>query len=113
MHIRLSTLAENSASWLGLLAEWGLSILVETDDVTVLVDTGRSMGAAPFMHQQGCCQTPVDIKRVNETLIGLGGNPNLASVLLVSLGCESTGLDEVAKAISKSGKRDSALWMPL
>ncbi|MBW1819310.1 MAG: MBL fold metallo-hydrolase [Deltaproteobacteria bacterium] len=46
MHIRLSTLAENSASWLGLLAEWGLSILVETDDATVLVDTGRSNVAA-------------------------------------------------------------------
>ena len=46
MHIRISTLAENSASWLGLLAEWGLSILVETDDATVLVDTGRSNVAA-------------------------------------------------------------------
>jgi altronate dehydratase large subunit len=57
------------------------------------------------MHQQGCCQTPVDIKRVNETLIGLGSNPNLASVLLVSLGCESTDLDLVASAISKTGKR--------
>lgn len=60
---------------------------------------------ASFMHQQGCCQTPVDIKRVNETLIGLGSNPNLASVLLVSLGCESTDLNDVAKAISKPGKR--------
>lgn len=46
MHIRLSTIAENSASWLGLLAEWGLSILVETDDASILVDTGRSMVAA-------------------------------------------------------------------
>jgi len=46
MHIRLSTIAENSASWLGLLAEWGLSILVETDEASILVDTGRSMVAA-------------------------------------------------------------------
>jgi len=59
---------------------------------------------ACFMHQQGCCQTPVDIKRVNDTLIGLGRNPNLFSVLLVSLGCESTGVEEVATAISAEGK---------
>lgn len=46
MQIRLSTIAENSASWLGLLAEWGLSILVETDDASILVDTGRSIVAS-------------------------------------------------------------------
>ena len=62
-------------------------------------------GTTAFMHQQGCCQTPVDITRVNETLIGLGKNPNLAAVLLVSLGCESTAVEEVAKAISEAGKR--------
>jgi altronate dehydratase large subunit len=62
-------------------------------------------GTTAFMHQQGCCQTPVDITQVNETLIGLGKNPNLAAVLLVSLGCESTAVEEVAKAISEAGKR--------
>jgi altronate dehydratase large subunit len=62
-------------------------------------------GTACFMHQQGCCQTPVDIKRVNDTLTGLGRNPNLSAVLLVSLGCESTDVEGVAKAIADSGKR--------
>lgn len=62
-------------------------------------------GAAAFLHHQGCCQTPIDINRVNETLIGLGKNPNLASVLLVSLGCESTNIDQVAEAIAETGKR--------
>jgi altronate dehydratase large subunit len=38
-------------------------------------------------------------------LIGLGRNPNLASVLLISLGCESTSLEDVAKMISETGKR--------
>ncbi len=61
-------------------------------------------GTACFMHQQGCCQTPVDIKRVNDTLTGLGRNPNLSAVLLVSLGCESTDVEGVAKAIADSGK---------
>jgi altronate dehydratase large subunit len=62
-------------------------------------------GSTSFLHQQGCCQTPVDIKRVNDTLIGLGCSPNLSSVLLVSLGCESTDVAAVEKAISAAGKR--------
>jgi altronate dehydratase large subunit len=62
-------------------------------------------GATSFLHHQGCCQTPVDIKRVNDTLIGLGKNPNLASVLLVSLGCESTDVAQVSEAIARTGKR--------
>ncbi len=65
----------------------------------------RVQGTVRFMHQQGCCQTPVDIERVNRTLIGLGRNPNLASVLLVSLGCESTSVERVAKEIAAAGKR--------
>ena len=62
-------------------------------------------GAAPFLHQQGCGQTPVDVSRVGETLVNLGKNPNLAAVLLVSLGCESVVVEDVAKAIAVSGKR--------
>ncbi len=62
-------------------------------------------GATAFLHHQGCCQTPVDIRRVNEVLAGLGKNPNLASVLLVSLGCESTNVGQVADAIASAGKR--------
>ncbi len=62
-------------------------------------------GAAAFTHHQGCCQTPVDIERVTRTLIGLGKNPNLAAVLLVSLGCESTPVEEVAQGIMEAEKR--------
>ena len=62
-------------------------------------------GTAAFMHHQGCCQTPIDIKRVTSTLIGLGRNSNLVSVLLVSLGCESVDVEDVATEISKIGKR--------
>jgi len=63
------------------------------------------MGTTAFLHHQGCCQTPVDIGRVNDALTGLGKNPNLAAVLLVSLGCESTDIKQVADAIAESGKR--------
>ncbi len=62
-------------------------------------------GATAFTHQQGCCQTPMDVERVSSTLIGLGKNPNLAAVLLVSLGCESTAVARVAEEIRATGKR--------
>jgi len=81
-----------------------LSTVVCANEVVDAVSR-QVQGTASFMHQQGCCQTPVDIRRVNETLIGLGSNPNLAAVLLVSLGCESTNVSAVAEAISKTGKR--------
>jgi altronate dehydratase large subunit len=61
-------------------------------------------GAVAFSHQQGCCQTPPDLDRVTNALIGLGSNPNLAAVLLVSLGCEGTEVQRVAQAIAATGK---------
>jgi len=42
MAIRITTLSENTASGGDFLGEWGLSILVETEEVTVLLDTGKS-----------------------------------------------------------------------
>jgi 7,8-dihydropterin-6-yl-methyl-4-(beta-D-ribofuranosyl)aminobenzene 5'-phosphate synthase len=39
MNVRMTTLAENTARG-GMLGEWGLSILVETEEVVVLLDTG-------------------------------------------------------------------------
>jgi altronate dehydratase large subunit len=62
-------------------------------------------GTARFTHHQGCCQTPLDIGLVNKALIGLGCNPNLHSVILISLGCESTNLEGVMAGIRASGKR--------
>jgi len=41
---------------------------------------------------------------VNRTLANLGRNPNLAAVLLVGLGCETTDVDGVLNNIALSGK---------
>lgn len=46
MKITLTTLSENTAGRVGLLAEWGLSILVEVDNYKVLLDTGLDISAA-------------------------------------------------------------------
>jgi len=61
-------------------------------------------GAVAFSHQQGCCQTQPDLERVTQALCGLGRNPNLAAVLLVSLGCEGTDVAKIAQTIVESGK---------
>ncbi|MFX1553672.1 MAG: UxaA family hydrolase [Promethearchaeota archaeon] len=81
-----------------------ISTVVCANEVAEKISS-QVLGAVPFLHQQGCCQTPLDITGVTNVLIGLGRNPNLASVLLVSLGCESVELGAVAEGISQTGKR--------
>ncbi len=46
MALRITTLSENTVAHGDLLGEWGLSILVEADDATVLLDAGASISAA-------------------------------------------------------------------
>ncbi len=41
MTIRITTLSENTAN-VGLIGEWGLSILIEADGLKILFDTGQS-----------------------------------------------------------------------
>ena len=66
--------------------------------------SGKVKGCAPFLHGQGCCQTRPDLDLATRTLISLGWNPNLAAVLVVSLGCESLSADAIADGIAESGK---------
>ncbi len=85
-----------------------LSTVVCANEVTESIAESVN-GTVSFIHQQGCCQTPIDIQQVTETLIGLGKNPNLASVLLISLGCESVVVEEVKAGIEASGKRVASI----
>ena len=55
--------------------------------------------AAPFLHHQGCCQLSPDIALIRKVLLGIGRNPNVGAVLLVSLGCESLRAEEVRDSI--------------
>jgi 7,8-dihydropterin-6-yl-methyl-4-(beta-D-ribofuranosyl)aminobenzene 5'-phosphate synthase len=42
MGLRITTLSENTAGINGFMGEWGLGVLVESDEVNVLFDTGQS-----------------------------------------------------------------------
>lgn len=61
-------------------------------------------GTVTYLHHQGCCQLPPDLDRVTETLISIGKSPNVANVLVVSLGCEGTDHARMVKEIAATGK---------
>jgi altronate dehydratase large subunit len=55
-------------------------------------------------HNHGCGQYGADLEQTIRTLIGLGRHPNLAAVLVVSLGCEKISPRELARGIAGIGK---------
>jgi len=59
MSIRIATLSENTANY-GVIAEWGLSILVDTDETKILMDTGLSFSAVHNAAQMGIDLTTID-----------------------------------------------------
>ena len=61
-------------------------------------------GTIGYFHHQGCCQLPIDLKRVTDTLSNLGQSPNVGAALVVSLGCEGTDANRLVEEISAAGK---------
>jgi len=61
-------------------------------------------GTVSYLHHQGCCQMPPDLERVTNTLISLGHSPNVAAILIVSLGCEGTDHARMFEELSATGK---------
>ena len=58
-NVKITTLSEDTANY-GFLAEWGLSILVETDGYRVLVDTGLSFSAVHNARLMGIDLSTID-----------------------------------------------------
>jgi len=67
MGIKIITLCENTASKPGFMAEWGLSILVQADDVNVLFDTCGSFAAVRNADKIG-----VDLRAVDKIVLSHG-----------------------------------------
>lgn len=66
-------------------------------------------GAVALYNEHGCGHLGEDYRRVRRTTIGMGLNPNVASVLVVGLGCEQVIPSEVTEEIRASGKRVEVL----
>ncbi len=67
MQIKLTTLSENTAGRVGLLAEWGLSILLEVDDYKVLMDTGLDISVTYNAAMMG-----IDLSTINRMVLSHG-----------------------------------------
>ena len=61
-------------------------------------------GTIGYFHNQGCCQLPLDLKRVTDVLSNLGQSPNVAAALVISLGCEGTDQNRIVEEIRATGK---------
>jgi len=66
MGLRITTLSENTAGR-GLLAEWGLSFLIESDEITILLDSGKSIVASHNADTLG-----IDLSRVDKIILSHG-----------------------------------------
>jgi 7,8-dihydropterin-6-yl-methyl-4-(beta-D-ribofuranosyl)aminobenzene 5'-phosphate synthase len=67
MSIQITTLSENTAGRVNLLAEWGLSILIEADGYKFLLDTGQSFSAAYNAITLG-----IDLSRIDKIVFSHG-----------------------------------------
>lgn len=67
MKLRITTLSENTACMGDFLAEWGLSVLVETDEANVLLDTGRSVSASHNADTLG-----IDLRKIDKIVLSHG-----------------------------------------
>lgn len=52
-HLRLTTVVDNRADRIGLLAEHGLALFVEADDSRILFDTGQGTALCPNAEELG------------------------------------------------------------
>ena len=67
MELHITTLSENTAGDINLLAEWGLSILVEADGLTILLDTGQSTSASYNADVLG-----IDLSKIDKIVLSHG-----------------------------------------
>jgi 7,8-dihydropterin-6-yl-methyl-4-(beta-D-ribofuranosyl)aminobenzene 5'-phosphate synthase len=84
MPLRITTLSENTAGLTGVLAEWGLSVLIQTDALKILLDTGASISVphnAPILG--------VDLSAIDKIVLSHGHYDHTG------------GLKEVLKHIGK------------
>ena len=65
--LKITTLSENTADNLGLLAEWGLSILMETGDANILLDTGQTISVTHNAKALG-----IDLQKVDKIVLSHG-----------------------------------------
>ncbi|MBP1707385.1 MAG: metal-dependent hydrolase, beta-lactamase superfamily, partial [Chloroflexi bacterium] len=67
MGVRITTLSENTAGQPDVLAEWGLSFLIEADNASVLLDAGASISIGQNADRLG-----IDLKKIDKIVLSHG-----------------------------------------
>jgi altronate dehydratase large subunit len=62
-------------------------------------------------HQHGCSQVGKDKERTHQVLVGMGKNPNVGAVLIISLGCEVMNAEQIRDEIMETGK--PVIWLDI
>lgn len=78
------------------------SVVCSTHAASAIAD--GSAGVA-ITHQHGCLHVGDDLKSTEGALIGIATNPNVAAVVVVSLGCETIQGKRLAHRIRERGQR--------
>ena len=87
-----------------------LPTVVCANQVTIRIQE-KVPGAVAIPHQHGCSQVGEDKKRTHNVLVGMGKNPNVGAVIIVSLGCEVINAEEVKREIESTGK--PVVWIDI
>jgi 7,8-dihydropterin-6-yl-methyl-4-(beta-D-ribofuranosyl)aminobenzene 5'-phosphate synthase len=85
MSLQITTLSENTAGLGGVMAEWGLSILVESEETNILFDTGQSLSASHNADLMG-----INLKLVDKIVLSHGHFDHTGGLktVLLSIGKE-------------------------
>lgn len=67
MKLNITTLSENTGSIDSFLAEWGISVLAETDEANILLDTGQSISASHNADILG-----IDLSKIDRIVLSHG-----------------------------------------
>jgi 7,8-dihydropterin-6-yl-methyl-4-(beta-D-ribofuranosyl)aminobenzene 5'-phosphate synthase len=113
MALRLVTLSENTAGQTGVLAEWGLSVLIEQDGHQILMDTGAGTSVVNNAEALG-----VDLSKIETIVLSHGHFDHTGGLQLVlaSIGHEVPVIAHPdlfsAKYSHAEGKKDHYIGIP-
>jgi len=91
MEIRITTLSENTAGRMGLLAEWGLSILVEADGLKILLDTGYNISVVHNASLLG-----IDLSTIDKIVLSHGHCDHTGGLHQILLSRIGKGVEVIA-----------------
>jgi 7,8-dihydropterin-6-yl-methyl-4-(beta-D-ribofuranosyl)aminobenzene 5'-phosphate synthase len=113
MGLRITTLSENTADTGDLLAEHGLSILIETGKGNILFDTGQTITAG-----YNTDNLEIDLKQIDKIVLSHGHNDHTGGLrqILRKMGKEVEVIAHLdiwaAKYRRRKGKKDKYIGIP-